>query len=75
MYRSYFFQRRSDIVVEEKPESSLVKNVSFTGHVNKVELLHQGAQVDAPQGQQYASYNTHDSSSLVCSRNTETRGM
>lgn len=59
-------ERRSDVVLEEKPESSLVKNVSFAGHVNK-EKIHPDTPVDAPQqGQHCTSYNANGSS-LDCS--------
>lgn len=60
----FFSNRRPDIVLEEKPESSLVNNVSFAGHVNNSKP-HPDTQLDAPnQGQHCA----HDLSSLVCGR-------
>ena len=47
-------ERSSEIVLEEKLESSLVKNVSFAGHVNKEKAL-PDTPVDAPQGQHCTS--------------------
>ncbi len=63
---SFFSERRSDVVLEEKPESSLVKNVSFAGHVNKDKPLPE-IQQDAPhQGQRCTYTNMHNTSSSVC---------
>lgn len=54
-------ERRSEVVLEEKPESSLVKNVSFAGHVNN-QKIHPDSPVDEPQGQHCTSCNANDSS-------------
>lgn len=54
-------ERRSEVVLEEKLESSLVKNVSLAGHANNEKTL-SDTPVDAPQGQNCASYNANDSS-------------
>ena len=72
----YFISfRRSDILLEEKPESSLVKNVSFGGHANK-EKPHQGTQIDVPhQGEKCTSCNSYDLSYFVCNRNIMTTGV
>ena len=44
----YFFPlRRSDVVLEEKPESSLVKNVSIASQMTKAEQQ-PGSEVDTP---------------------------
>ena len=53
--------RRPEVFLEEKPESSLVKNISFAGHATK-EKIHPGTPVDAPQGQHCTSCNANDSS-------------
>ena len=47
-------ERSSEIVLEEKLESSLVKNVSFAGHVSKEKAL-PDTPVDASQGQHCTS--------------------
>ena len=59
-------ERRSEVVLEEKLESSLVKNVSFAGHVQKEKAL-PDTPVDAPQGQHCTSHNANDSS-LDCNK-------
>lgn len=50
--RSFFFLffRRSEVASEEKPESSLVKNLSIAGHVVRGEEQPVASTVDAPQG-------------------------
>ena len=45
-------KRRSEVVLEEKPESSLVKNVSFAGHVSKKEV-HSDTPLDGLQQGQH----------------------
>ena len=47
LYHLFLYKRRSDVVLEEKPESSLVKKVSIAGHVTKDEEQ-PGEKVDSP---------------------------
>ena len=46
----YFPLRRSDVVLEEKPESSLVKNVSIASQITKDEQQPGSGADTPPQG-------------------------